>query len=197
MTTTVPCAVCKSPVEDMGELENARYGPWCEACFDDSCALGTAMLMCQSGQDAKGHWFYFQEWLQSKERANAQEGLTNCDRCGFPMRLPYPIGDPKLCVHCIKGKTVATEAGAAFLRIPQPSYVALDALRNEMGLDWTVVLKLLEQVLRGARGNEKLLGKIKLLGDGAGAVPARPGQDRGDSARRRMTCGVNKEVCET
>ena len=85
MTTTVPCAVCKSPVEDMGELENARYGPWCEACFDDSCALGTAMLMCQSGQDAKGHWFYrgypvdarhvleYEVWNQ-----NSYQGYSTC-----------------------------------------------------------------------------------------------------------------------
>ena len=159
MTATVPCVVCKSPAEAADEY--TRWGPCCEACLEDSFALGTAMLRCQSGEDAKGHWFYFQEWLQSKERANGQEGLANCDRCGFLMRLPYPIGGPKLCVHCVNGKAVMTEEGAAFLRIPQPIYLALDALRNEAGLDWAKVFKLLEQVLRGAVGNEQLLVKIK------------------------------------
>ena len=159
MTASVPCAICKLPAEVVDE--HGCLGSWCEACFEDSCALGTAMLLCQSGEDAKGHWFYFQEWLQSKERANNQEGLANCDRCGFLMRLPYPIGHPRLCVHCVNGKMVATEEGAAFLRIPQPIYLALDTLRNEVGLDWAEALKLLEQVLRGAAGNEQLLAKIK------------------------------------
>ena len=159
MTASVPCAICKLPAEVVDEY--ACLGSWCEACFEDSCALGTAMLLCQSGEDAKGHWFYFQEWLRSKERANAEQGLANCDRCGFLMRLPYPIGHPRLCVHCVKGEAVATEEGAAFLRISEPTYLALDALRNEAGLDWAKAFKLLEQLLRGAVGNEQLLAKIK------------------------------------
>ena len=155
MATTVPCVICKLPAEAVDE--HTRWGAWCEACFEDSSALGTAMLLCQSGEDAKGHWFYFQEWLRSKERANAQQGLTNCDRCGFLMRLPYPIGDSKLCVHCVKGRTVATEEGVAFLRIPQPLYLSLNKELEAIGLDWGQMFKFLDWFLP----NPNVKAKIK------------------------------------
>ena len=159
--TTVPCCSCGLPTEEDSDM---RCGPLCESCMDDTSALGFALLLCRSADDAKGHWFYWQEWKQSTERKDATHGLVNCDQCGFLMRLPFPIGGPRLCVHCNNGKKHPTEEGAAFIRIPQPIYLSLDALRNKVGMDWTGVFKLLDNVLRGASSNETLLAKIRKTG---------------------------------
>lgn len=147
------CTICGLPSEEEPD-EMARWGIWCETCYEDMSCLGIAMLLSRSGDDAKGHWFYLQEWRKDARRASEAKGLTNCDKCGFLLRASYPIGSPKLCVHCTKGRHEPAEDGAAFLRIPQKLYLKLDGLRAQLGVNWEQFLSAIVVQLSKARGSD-------------------------------------------
>mgnify|MGYP001609344851 CR=1 FL=1 len=156
MSKEVPCVVCGLPAEEDPDM---RHGSWCDTCWDDAGSLSSALLLCRSADDAKGHWFYLQEWRRSKERREGTHGLWACDKCGFLLRLPFPIGGETLCIHCAKGKRRPAEEGAAFLRVPALTYAALEKQMAELSLSWGGVLDMTVRLLDIPHVREQILAK--------------------------------------
>ena len=140
---TNPCQICGQPAE---ADDNSRY-PWCEACFEDCTAVGHAVMMAKTKEQAIGYWTNFKEWTTTVERKEGTLGLWNCDGCGFLMRLPYPIGGESLCGHCSEH---SSDEEMAFFRVTGDLYRAMNVHRETLGISWQEFFRRIEKTVARA-----------------------------------------------